>query len=103
MRAAALQGEVDKNRPTLRWRCVVDRCTHLVDSAMGVKLISTAECVLVDLAVLHDELEVLGGVGDQVDILQWIAVDQQEIGKRALLDNAELARIWTAFSGHRQQ
>ena len=64
--------------------------------------ISIAKGVLVDPAVLHDDLEVLGGVGDQVDILQRIAVDQQQIGKRALFHDAELAWIRTALAGQCQ-
>ena len=40
----------------------------------------TSKGVLVDLAILHDDLEVLGGVGDQVDILKRIAVDQEQVG-----------------------
>src|ERR1700681_553894 len=59
--------------------------------------------VLVYPPILHDNLEVLGGIGDQVDILQWTAVDQQQIGKRALFHDAELARIRTAFAGQCQQ
>ena len=55
--------------------------------------------ILVYPPILHDNLEVLGGVGDQVDILQWISVDQQQIGKRALFHHAELARIRIAFAG----
>ena len=54
--------------------------------------------ILVYPPILHDNFEVLGGIGDQVDILQWIAVDQQQIGKRALFHDAELARIRTAFA-----
>src|SRR5215472_17698089 len=46
--------------------------------------------ILVYPPILHDDLEVLGGVGDQVDILQWIAVDQKEIGKRALFTTPSL-------------
>jgi hypothetical protein len=34
--------------------------------------------------------EVLGGVGNQVHILQRIAFDQQQIGERALFDDAKL-------------
>ena len=55
--------------------------------------------VLVYPPILHDDFEVLGGVGDQVDIFQRIAVDQQQIGKRALFHDAELAEIRTAFAG----
>lgn len=45
-----------------------------VKHSIELKPTSAAERVLVDLAVLHDDLEVLGGVSDQVDILQRIAV-----------------------------
>ena len=31
--------------------------------------------ILVYPPILHNNFEVLGGVGDQVDILQWIAID----------------------------
>src|SRR5260370_40922091 len=52
--------------------------------------------VLVYPPILHDNHEVLGGISHQVDILQWIAGDQQQIGKRALFHHAELSRIRTA-------
>src|SRR6516162_10090749 len=59
--------------------------------------------ILVYASIFHNYLEVLGRVGDQVDILQRIAVDQQQIGKRALFHDAELARIRTTFAGQCQQ
>ena len=59
--------------------------------------------VLVDLAVLHDDQEVPGRVFDQVDVLQRIAVDQQQVGERAFLDDAELARIGVALPREREQ
>ena len=59
--------------------------------------------VLVDLAALHDDLEVPGGVGDQIDVVQRIAVDKQQVGERALLHDAKLAGIRTAFAGQCQQ
>ena len=36
--------------------------------------------ILVDHAVLHDNDEVLVRVGDQVDVLERIAVDQKQVG-----------------------
>ena len=36
------------------------------------------------------------GILDQFDVGERIAVDQQQIGQRAFLDHAELARIGTA-------
>src|SRR5262249_28794901 len=59
--------------------------------------------ILVYSPVLDDNLEVLGRVGDQVDVLHWITVDQQQIGKRALFHDAELAGIGIAFAGQCQQ
>ena len=47
--------------------------------------------ILVDLAVLHDDDEVLGRVLDQLDVRDRVAVDQQQVGERAFLDDAELA------------
>ena len=46
--------------------------------------------ILVYPPVLHDNLEVLGGIGDQINILQRVALDQQQIGERALFHDAEL-------------
>ena len=37
--------------------------------------------ILVDLPVLHDYEEVLRRILDQLDILQWIAVHQQQVGQ----------------------
>jgi hypothetical protein len=48
---------------------------------------------------LHDNLKVLGGFGDQFDILQRVALDQQQIGKRALFHDAELPCIRTTLAG----
>ena len=48
---------------------------------------------------LHNNLKVLGGVGDQFDVLQRIALDQQQIGKRALFHDAELPCIRTTLAG----
>ena len=37
-----------------------------------------------------------GRIGDEVDVVERIAVDQQQVGKGAFLDDAELARIGIA-------
>ena len=55
--------------------------------------------ILVYPPALHDNLKVLGGVGDQFDILQRVALDQQQIGKRALFHEAELPCIRTTLAG----
>ena len=55
--------------------------------------------VLIDLAVLHDDDQVLGRILDQLDVGDWIPVDQQQIGKCALqsllfsLNNASWLRF----------
>jgi hypothetical protein len=51
------------------------------------------ERVLVNFSVFHDDDEILGRIVDQVDIRERIPIDQQQIGERALFDNAELAGI----------
>jgi hypothetical protein len=38
------------------------------------------KCVLVDLAVLHDQVDVLFVVAEDQDVLQRIALDQQDVG-----------------------
>ncbi len=58
--------------------------------------------ILVYPPALHDNLKVLGGVGDQFDILQRVALDQQQIGKRALFHDAELPCIRTTLAGQRE-
>lgn len=42
---------------------------------------------LIDPAVLHDDLEVFVRVGNQIDVVQRIAIDAQKIGKCVLLDH----------------
>lgn len=37
------------------------------------------DCILIDLSVLHDHAKVLVRILDQLDILQRIAVDQQQV------------------------
>src|SRR5690606_19970430 len=64
---------------------------------------SVGQGVLVDLAVLHDDQEALVRIGNQLDVLERVAVDQQKISQRALLDDAELAGVGIALSGERQQ
>lgn len=35
--------------------------------------------VLVNLAIFHDQIEIVIRIGDQVDVFEWIAVNQDEI------------------------
>ena len=44
------------------------------------KLALLSQCILEDASILHDDLEVPVGVGDQVEVLQRIAVDENEVG-----------------------
>src|SRR5687768_13651812 len=62
-----------------------------------------AQRVLVDAAVLHDDDEVLLGIRDQADVLDRIAVDQQQVGERPLRDDADPAWIRVAQTGQSQQ
>jgi hypothetical protein len=55
--------------------------------------------VLVELAALHDHHEILRRVFDQIDVNDGVAIDEQQIGKRAFLNNPELAGIGGARPG----
>src|SRR5690606_28991398 len=70
-------------------------------AAMGPS--SVRQGVLVDLAVLHDDEKALVGIGDELDVVERISIDEQKISQRARLDYAELARIGIALSGESQQ
>src|SRR5262249_25496633 len=65
--------------------------------------VSLWQCIFVDLAVFHDDLKVLGGIGDQVDIVQGITVNKQQIRKCAALHYAKLPLIRTTLARQRQQ
>jgi hypothetical protein len=57
----------------------------------------------VDLPVLHDDEEVIGGVFDQLDVLERVAVHQQQVGQCALSNDAQPTGIRIARPGQRQQ
>src|SRR5690242_15228371 len=59
--------------------------------------------VLVDLSVLHDDQEILCRILDEPDVLDRIAIDQQEIGQRALFHHAQLAGIGISLAGQSEQ
>src|SRR5216683_1473778 len=59
--------------------------------------------VLVDRAVLHDDQKVLVRVCDDLNVLQWIAVYQQQICKCTNLDDTKLAGIGIDKPGERHQ
>src|SRR5262245_56980997 len=64
---------------------------------------SPGQRILVDIAVFYDDFELVGGIGDQVDVLQRIAIDQKQVRECTLFHNTELARIRTSLSRQRQQ
>ena len=61
------------------------------------------QIILVDLPILHDHKEILLRIGNQVDVGDWVAVDQQQIGESIYFNNAQLARIGVARAGEREQ
>jgi hypothetical protein len=71
--------------PALRWAWVV--------------LFVRDKEVLVDFPVFHDDQEVLGGILDEFDVLQRVAVHQQQIGQCAFFHHTELAGIGIAGTG----
>jgi hypothetical protein len=60
------------------------------------------QTVLVNLAIFHDNNEILVGISDELDIVERIAIHEQKIGKRALFDDADFAWIGIARTGQRQ-
>ncbi len=61
--------------------------------------ISDLERVLVDHAVLHDHADVFLRISQQLDVLKWIALDQQDVGVGTFSDDTEWAfGIWIQFS-----
>jgi regulator of protease activity HflC (stomatin/prohibitin superfamily) len=62
-----------------------------------------SQSVLNDPPVLHDDEEVLLRIGDELEVGGRVAVDDDEVGKGARLDHAELAWIRVARPGHRQE
>ena len=73
------------------------------DGIVWLDVGSLGQSVLVDDAVLHDDFEAIGGIGNQVDVVQRISVDKQQIRECALFHDAELAGIGIALAGQRQQ
>jgi hypothetical protein len=69
-------------------------CLYDVSKGMGVGQLPAS--VLADRSVFHDHQHRMGGVCQQLDIVEWVALDQQQIGKRSLFDDAELSRIGVA-------
>lgn len=57
-----------------------------------IRFIVLFDGVFVDLAILHDDNEVLVGICNEVEILQRIAVHQVQVVKCAFLHHTELAR-----------
>lgn len=44
-------------------------------------------------AILHDDGEVFVRVGDEVEIFEGVAIDQQQVGIGTFPDHPELARV----------
>lgn len=77
-------------------------------AAVGVNAASQVRGRLADLAAptlmrLRLKAKALIGIGAQRQILERVAIDQQQIGERAFLDQAQLALIRAAWTGEREQ
>ena len=97
--AAKLYVSVVPQRHSSHTICPLIRRTQFGSAGMnangssGLKLVHG---VLVDLPVLHNEIEILGGVSHEVEILQWVTVNQEKVRQCAFLNDPELAWIWIA-------
>ena len=56
--------------------CRLGVVDHAADNLFG-------QFVLINSSILHDEEELFARLGQEVDVLGWITIDEQEIGKRA--------------------
>ena len=77
-------------------------CESVAESAVEAVCLA-GKPILVDPTVFHDHAKRAVWCGDQAQVLQRTAVDEQQVGQRALLDNAEFAWLGVAPSGHGQQ
>ena len=59
--------------------------------------------VLVNPAIFHDDHEVYLGILDELDVLNRVAIHEQQICQRAFLDDPELAGLGAAQAGEREQ
>src|SRR5262245_45445177 len=77
----------------LQWRVFVstdeDRATGVARPQQRAS--RRSQRVLVEAAALHDGGEVRAAILEQAEILQRIAVDHQQVGEGAGLDDAEFA------------
>jgi hypothetical protein len=66
-------------------------------------LSKSAQGVLGDFPVFHDQVEIPARGSNEIKVLKWITVHQQKVGQGALLNDAELAWIWIAKTGQSKQ
>ena len=55
--------------------------------------------LLVIDAVLHDDGQVVSGVGEELDVFERVAIDEEEVGEGTFGDDAEFARVGIAGAG----
>jgi len=75
----------------------------LRQNAVGAQAGSLGERVFVNRAILNNDQEILVGVFDESDVFQRIAVDQQQICKRAFFHHTKLAWIGIDETGKGHQ
>jgi hypothetical protein len=61
--------------------------------------LSLCQCILGDLAVLHDDDEVPCRIFQQLDVGDRVAVDEQQVAERAFFNDSELAQARIARAG----
>jgi hypothetical protein len=76
---------------------------RLVPQADITRMSKSVQGVLVDLPVFHDQVEIPAGVSNEIEVLKWITIHHEKVGQCALLNHAELARVWIAKTGQSKQ
>ena len=85
----------DRNKQKVDARCGIAETWQLRLRKMArmQRRRAVLQRVLVDASVLHDDQEAFVGASNQLDVLQRIAIDEQQIGECAFFNHAELAGI----------
>jgi hypothetical protein len=58
------------------------------------------ERILVDFSILHDDFEVVRGVGHQIEVFQRVAIHQQQVSQRTFFNHTECTRIRITRTAH---
>jgi hypothetical protein len=80
-------GNGEKVPRAVHWRPIC-RQEPVLPRLFPGKCHTRLEGVLVDFPVLHDDEEILAGIGNEADVVERIAVDKEQVRERPLFHDA---------------